>query len=100
MNRGFGNGSGGEKNEKSFVSTLLSNNGKAKEVSHNASPNFIASDITKLEEGMRVEHQKFGFGAIIKLEGSSHNPVATIKFEVNGEKKIMLNYAKLMIVTT
>jgi DNA helicase-2/ATP-dependent DNA helicase PcrA len=47
---------------------------------------------------MRVEHQKFGFGEVIKLEGSGHNPVATIRFDVNGEKKIMLNYAKLMIV--
>jgi DNA helicase-2/ATP-dependent DNA helicase PcrA len=100
MNRGFGNSNGSEKGEKSFVSTLLSNNGKTKEVAHNASPNFIASDITKLEEGMRVEHQKFGFGAVLKLEGSQHNPVATIKFDVNGEKKIMLNYAKLMIVPT
>jgi DNA helicase-2/ATP-dependent DNA helicase PcrA len=45
-----------------------------------------------------VEHQKFGFGEVLKLEGSQHNPVATIKFDVNGEKKIMLNYAKLMIV--
>ena len=48
---------------------------------------------------MRVEHQKFGFGEVLKLEGSAHNPVATIKFEQNGEKKIMLNYAKLMIIS-
>jgi len=37
-------------------------------------------------------------GEVIKLEGSQHNPVAPIKFDVNGEKKIMLNYAKLMIL--
>jgi hypothetical protein len=49
---------------------------------------------------MRVEHQKFGFGNVLKLEGSAHNPVATIKFDQNGEKKIMLNYAKLMIVAS
>ena len=85
--------------EKSFVSTLIGGaNGKPKEVAHVPSSNFVPSDITKLEEGMRVEHQKFGFGEVIKLEGSGHNPVATIKFDVNGEKKIMLNYAKLMIV--
>ena len=99
MNRGFGGNSGNENKEKSFVSTLVSGNNKPKEVAHVPSPNFVPSDITKLEEGMRVEHQKFGFGTVIKLEGSNHNPVATIKFEVNGEKKIMLNYAKLMIVT-
>src|SRR4030095_12863464 len=95
MNRGFGGGE--KKEEKSFVSTLVSGNTKPKEVSHVPSSNFVPSDITKLQEGMRVEHQKFGFGDVIKLEGSSHNPVATIKFDVNGEKKIMLNYAKLMI---
>lgn len=95
MQRGF---SSNQPKEKSFVSTLISNNGKPKETTHVPSPNFVPSDITKLEQGMRVEHQKFGFGEVIKLEGSGHNPVATIRFDVNGEKKIMLNYAKLMIV--
>jgi DNA helicase II / ATP-dependent DNA helicase PcrA len=97
MQRGFGSGGGGKK-EKTFVSTLVGGV-KPKEVAHVPSPNFVPSDITKLETGMRVEHQKFGFGEVTKLEGSSHNPVATIKFDVNGEKKIMLNYAKLMIIT-
>jgi DNA helicase-2/ATP-dependent DNA helicase PcrA len=83
--------------EKSFVSTLAANP-KPREVAHTPSANFIASDITKLEVGSKVEHQKFGFGEVTKLEGSAHNPVATITFEQNGEKKIMLNYAKLMIL--
>jgi DNA helicase-2/ATP-dependent DNA helicase PcrA len=51
-----------------------------------------------LKEGQKIEHQKFGFGEVIKMEGAAHNPVATVKFEYNGEKKIMLNYAKLRIV--
>jgi DNA helicase-2/ATP-dependent DNA helicase PcrA len=97
MQRGFGGGSSTGQ-EKTVVSTLL-NQAKTKEVTHTPSTNFIPSDITKLEAGHRVEHQKFGFGEVIKLEGSNHNPVATIKFDQNGEKKIMLNYAKLMIVS-
>jgi DNA helicase-2/ATP-dependent DNA helicase PcrA len=95
MKRGFGGE--GEQNEKSFVSTLI-NNTKPREIVHVPSPGFIPSDISKLEIGNKVEHQKFGFGEVTRLEGSAHNPVATIKFEVNGEKKIMLNYAKLMII--
>ena len=79
---------------------LVNNGGKLKEGAHTPSANFVPSDVSKLEEGMRVEHQKFGFGHVVKLEGSAHNPVATIKFDQNGEKKIMLNYAKLMIVTS
>ena len=35
---------------------------------------------------------------VMKMEGAAHNPIATVKFEHNGEKKIMLNYAKLRIV--
>jgi DNA helicase-2/ATP-dependent DNA helicase PcrA len=46
-----------------------------------------------------VEHQKFGFGEVIKVEGSPQNPVALVKFELNGEKKIMLNYARLRILS-
>jgi DNA helicase-2/ATP-dependent DNA helicase PcrA len=98
MQRGFGSG-GNETNEKSFISTLVNGGaGRPKESAHIPSPNFVASDISKLEVGTRIEHQKFGFGEVIKLEGSAHNPVATIKFDTNGEKKIMLNYAKLMIL--
>ncbi len=67
-------------------------------VEHVPSKDFVASDTSNLQEGQKVEHQKFGFGEVIKMEGSAHNPIATVKFQVNGEKKIMLNYAKLRIV--
>jgi DNA helicase-2/ATP-dependent DNA helicase PcrA len=64
-------------------------------VEHVPSPDFAASDTSGLQAGQKVEHQKFGFGEVLKMEGSAHNPIATVKFEHNGEKKIMLNYAKL-----
>ena len=70
----------------------------AKVVEHVPSTDFIASDTSNLQAGQQVEHQKFGFGTVAKLEGSAHNPIATINFQHNGEKKIMLNYAKLRIV--
>lgn len=65
---------------------------------HTPSPDFAPSDTSNLQQGQRVEHQKFGFGEVIKMEGAAHNPIATVKFEFNGEKKIMLNYAKLRIL--
>lgn len=65
---------------------------------HIASENFVASDTSNLTVGQKVEHQKFGFGTVVTVEGSAHNPVATINFATNGERKIMLNYAKLRIV--
>ncbi len=65
---------------------------------HTPSENFSASNITQLKAGQRIEHQRFGFGLIQNMEGSSHNPIATILFDTNGEKKIMLQYAKIRVV--
>jgi DNA helicase-2/ATP-dependent DNA helicase PcrA len=70
----------------------------SKPVVHQPSADFRPSDTTDLKAGQQVEHQKFGFGEVLKMEGAAHNPIATIKFKLNGEKKIMLNYAKLRIV--
>jgi DNA helicase-2/ATP-dependent DNA helicase PcrA len=70
-----------------------------KVVAHIPSADFAPSDTSGLEVGQKVEHQKFGFGIVKAMEGSAHNPVATIDFTQNGEKKIMLNYAKLRIVS-
>ena len=40
----------------------------------------------------KVEHQKFGFGEVIKMEGAAHNPIATVKFEAERRKE---NHAQL-----
>ena len=65
---------------------------------HIPSADFVASDTSNLQAGQKVEHQKFGFGEVMKMEGAAHNPIATVQFDLNGEKKIMLNYAKLRII--
>lgn len=69
-----------------------------KVIEHKPAADFVASDTSNLQAGQKVEHQKFGFGEVIKMEGASHNPIATVQFDLNGEKKIMLNYAKLRII--
>ncbi len=101
MNRGFGSG-GLIPNQQPVTSNqkpaYLTPNAKPQTVEHKPSADFVPSDTSSLQVGQRIEHQKFGFGEVIKMEGSVHNPVATVKFEHNGEKKIMLNYAKLRIV--
>lgn len=60
--------------------------------------NFQADDTSGLKTGMKVEHQRFGTGNVLQLEGPMGNKIATIDFGSNGQKKIMLNYAKLRIV--
>ncbi|PSL49019.1 DNA helicase-2/ATP-dependent DNA helicase PcrA [Chitinophaga niastensis] len=60
---------------------------------------FTPDDPAGMEPGMQVEHQKFGFGTITAMEGAPNNRIATIVFpKGGGEKKIMLNYAKLRII--
>jgi DNA helicase-2/ATP-dependent DNA helicase PcrA len=66
---------------------------------HVPSPNFAPDDPAVMEPGMEVEHQKFGFGTILTMEGPVNNRIATVNFpKGGGDKKIMLNYARLMIV--
>lgn len=96
MNRGFNINTAAPKRESKPAYASAPARPQVKE--HVPSENFVASDISNLQAGQKVEHQKFGFGEVMKMEGAAHNPIATIQFELNGEKKIMLNYAKLRIL--
>ncbi|XVJ67305.1 MAG: UvrD-helicase domain-containing protein [Lacibacter sp.] len=83
--------------KKTTTSSLITPS-RNQTIEHKPAADFVASDTSNLQEGQKVEHQKFGFGVVTKMEGSAHNPIATVKFELNGEKKIMLNYARLRII--
>jgi DNA helicase II / ATP-dependent DNA helicase PcrA len=99
LNRGYGGGEdSATKSRESSKPTYISANAKAPAVVHIPSADFTPSDTSSLAVGDKVEHQKFGFGEVVKMEGSAHNPIATVNFKSGGEKKIMLNYAKLRII--
>lgn len=56
-------------------------------------------DVTqKLQVGMQVEHERFGNGQIISIEGNDANKKATIQFNEVGSKQLLLKFAKLKIV--
>ena len=59
---------------------------------------FKPDDFREIKEAMEVEHQRFGIGKILKLEGSEFERIATIEFSEAGTKKILLKYAKLRIL--
>lgn len=102
MKSGFGfggdNDGGSFAREKTKKPAYINTAPRPKTVEHVPAAEFVASDTSGLQAGQKVEHQKFGFGNVVKVEGSAHNPIATIHFEHNGEKKIMLNYAKLRVM--
>jgi len=97
MGRGFEN-TGGSFAKKEQPKPSYATPARPTVKEHVPSTDFVASNTADLTEGQKVEHMKFGFGVVAKMEGAAHNPIATINFELNGEKKIMLNYAKLRIM--
>lgn len=65
---------------------------------HTPSPDFKPSNTHNLQEGMLVEHPKFGFGKVSKIEIEGINRKATIQFDNFGEKVLLLSFAKLRII--
>lgn len=61
--------------------------------------NFEASNPDLLKEGQRVEHQLFGIGTIIQIEGMGANKKAAVDFDNVGRKQLMLKFAKLKILS-
>ena len=60
--------------------------------------NFVADAPTRMREGMRVEHERFGFGKIITLSGNAGDLKAVVDFEEHGRKTLLLKFAKMRIV--
>jgi DNA helicase-2/ATP-dependent DNA helicase PcrA len=65
---------------------------------HIPSPGFAPSDTSNLQVGMEVEHERFGFGKVISLEGNKPDVKATIFFKEIGQKQLLLKFAKLRII--
>jgi DNA helicase II / ATP-dependent DNA helicase PcrA len=66
---------------------------------HQTSGDFAPSDTSQLLEGMKVEHPKFGFGMVQKIDVDGANRKAKVLFDNFGEKTLLLSFAKLKIHT-
>ena len=56
---------------------------------------FTGSDSSLFSEGDSVQHERFGNGTIVSIEGQPPNTTATVDFENHGSKKLLLRFAKL-----
>jgi DNA helicase-2/ATP-dependent DNA helicase PcrA len=65
---------------------------------HVPSEGFSPSETSGLQVGMEVEHERFGFGKVINLEGNKPDLKATIFFKDLGQKQLLLKFAKLRII--
>lgn len=64
---------------------------------YKAPADFVPSDTSRLQEGMKVEHPKFGFGQVKGIEVQGSNRKAKVHFDDFGEKTLLLSFAKLKI---
>jgi DNA helicase-2/ATP-dependent DNA helicase PcrA len=69
-------------------------------VNHTPTGDFVASDTSGLKQGDKVEHPKFGYGTVTKMDINGNDRKATIKFDAKGqgEKTLLLSFAKLRIM--
>ncbi|MEX2592096.1 MAG: UvrD-helicase domain-containing protein [Anditalea sp.] len=65
---------------------------------HTPSPDFKPSNTHNLQAGMTIEHPKFGFGKVVKIEIEGTNRKASIHFDNFGDKTLLLSFAKLKII--
>ena len=86
---------------KSFVSNILKekrNLSPIKKINKEKNISFESSQISDLKEGLYVKHPTFGKGKIINLNIDTNQNKATVKFNLVGEKTLLLNFAKLKIL--
>ncbi|MFL5753484.1 MAG: ATP-dependent helicase [Bacteroidia bacterium] len=55
--------------------------------------------VKSIREGTIVEHEKFGQGKVILIEGAFPNLKATVHFEAAGQKQLLLKYARLKVIS-
>lgn len=85
---------------KTFVTGIkktISSQPVTRPTNYKAPADFTPSDMSKLREGMKVEHPKFGFGQVVKLDETGGDRKAKIHFDDFGEKTLLLSFAKLKI---
>jgi DNA helicase-2/ATP-dependent DNA helicase PcrA len=86
----------------SFVRSLAQKTARSQApqplASHTPSPDFAPTSTTELAAGQRVEHAKFGFGLVKKIDINGAERKATILFDKAGEKVLLLSFAKLRVV--
>ena len=74
--------------------------GNFRPVNRAVPPRPMTSDTSAgdLHEGVKIEHQRFGIGTVIKIEGTGENTKATVEFRNLGTKQLLLKFAKFKII--
>ena len=90
-----------QKYQATKINTAPSQNqlGKLRKINkiENPQSSSLATQIQQLDEGMTVEHDRFGYGRVVSIEGKGSDKKALIDFKGVGHKHLLLRFAKLKI---
>ena len=82
------------------VHRIMGDTASSSSVALAGSSAFNASSAAgSLSEGCRIEHQRFGIGTVLKIEGTGENTKATVEFQNAGTKQLLLKFAKFTILS-
>lgn len=82
------------------VHRIMGDTASSSSVASSGSSAFNASSAAgSLSEGCRIEHQRFGIGTVLKIEGTGENTKATVEFQNAGTKQLLLKFAKFTILS-
>ena len=80
------------------VSSLSAAQSSASSLPGTTSTKGLTAD-TGLNEGDVIEHQRFGIGTVLRIEGTGENRKATVQFRITGTKQLLLKFAKFTVVS-
>ena len=88
----------------SFKRTLAASGGNLRRISsvvnHTpASASRPSAAPSGLQEGQTIEHERFGIGTVVKLEGTGENQKATVEFRNSGTKQLLLKFARFKVIS-
>lgn len=53
----------------------------------------------RVQQGQLIEHERFGLGEVLKVEGEGDNAKATIRFKNAGDKQLLLRFARFKVLS-
>ena len=88
----------------SFKRTLAASGGNLRRISSvvNHTPASASRPLAApsgLQEGQTIEHERFGIGTVVKLEGTGENQKATVQFRNSGTKQLLLKFARFKVIS-
>jgi DNA helicase-2/ATP-dependent DNA helicase PcrA len=88
--------------KRTVISTRTESSSQTPASTHRrlVSPNAVqgAAQVAKLTPGQFIEHERFGVGEVIRVEGTGENTKALIRFKNAGEKQLLLKFARFRVL--